>query len=289
MVKIGSPSPMANTLDIEEETTYANTSTDTWQIIKFFLEEMKPVSTAELDPEDRECHICAADLTTDANHLHGAVRLPCNHIFGESCIMKWLSPYVPCLQNVKELSSCANTCPMCRQVFFPEQSTVSLLPEIEARIMVWDKAYAHVGISLSEQEARAREDLLRYISTYSGRGLDVYYPDPTALAQHVPWARGQLLSFSLLLQFNDLTPVQEHLRQGLENVAKPDFLGGPRWFQNGRDGLYFWFDHDRDSVQDSESDESDEEVEVEAEEESEELAEGDTEEMRFFRILFRWS
>lgn len=161
MVKIGSPSPKANTLDIEEEMTYANTSTDTWQIIKFFLEEMKPVSTAELDPEDRECHICAADLTTDANRLHGAVRLPCNHIFGESCIMKWLSPYVPCLQNSKELSSCANTCPMCRQVFFPEQSTVSFLPEIEARLMVWDKAYAHVGISLSEQEARAREDLVR--------------------------------------------------------------------------------------------------------------------------------
>lgn len=288
MVKFGPPSPKANTLDIDEELTYANTFIDTWQIIKFLLEETKPVSTAELDSEDRECHICAADLTSDANSLHRAVRLPCNHIFGESCIKEWLSPFVPFLPDVKELSLGANTCPMCRQVFFPEQSTVDLLPEIEARIMVWDKAYAHVGISLSEQQVRAREDLLRYLNTYSNRGLDVCYPDPTALAPYLQWARGQLLSFSLLLQFHELTPVQKHLRQSLENFAKPDFLGGPRWFQNDQDGLYFRFDHDRDGVQDSKSDESDQEVEAEAEEESEELAEGDTEEMKFFRILLRW-
>lgn len=37
-------------------------------------------------------------------------------------------------------------------IFFPEQKDVDFPPEIEARVKLWDKAYAHVGTALSETE-----------------------------------------------------------------------------------------------------------------------------------------
>lgn len=37
-------------------------------------------------------------------------------------------------------------------IFVPEQKDVDFPPEIEARIKLWDKAYAYVGTTLSETE-----------------------------------------------------------------------------------------------------------------------------------------
>lgn len=109
--------------------------------------------------------------------------------------------------------------------------------------------------------------------------------------------------FSNRLKQKRLTPVQEHLRQGLEDFARLSF---PviTWRRSDLNPLFFQVEVDSEIVQvgesheihedtaveqqkeeDGESHTSDEEVEVE--EESEELAEGDTEEMRFFRTLFR--
>lgn len=273
MVKICPPSPNLNLLDVDEEYTYADTATETWQVIKFFLNELKPVNPEDLGPEERKCHICAEDFTT---RVHGAVRLPCNHIFGESCIKIWLRPYARYMPIQGERWGepvGANNCPLCRQVFFPKQEAVDILPLMQTRIELWDKTYAHFGIALSDTERQAREDILRYLKSYGARSLDVYYPYFTVWSSYVTWAHERLLKFSRALKSYPLTPVQQHLRQCLEQVAREGFPGKSRWRQNNQGDIFFQID-DSETEQDSESDESEEEVE--AEEESEELAEGDT-------------
>lgn len=279
MVKIGPPSPKVNTLDVDEQSTYANTSKETWQVIKFFLEELKPVDSENLEPEDRKCYICTEDFTTD---FHSAVMLPCNHVFGEKCIKTWLRPYAPCMPiSYKDWRvPAANTCPICRRVFFPQQRTVDILPVMQTRIMLWDRAYALVGIALSETERRAREDLLRYLNTYFARGLDDYFPYFASI-EHRSFALDQFRMYCVQLKYRNLTPVQESLRQNLEEVARGGFPGKSKRAPNYVHEFSFQIKA-REAMQDSES-----RQDAEAEEESVELAEGDTETMRFFRALFQ--
>ena len=217
---------MADTLDVLETRTYASIATETWQIIKFLLEELKPVGNPDLEPEDHRCAICGEHFTTDD---HPAVRLPCNHAFGEPCIREWLRPYSPFARyNGYELKVGANTCPMCRREFFPKQREFDILPNIEARIALWDKAYAHVGIALSERERQVREDLLRYIDYYVYARHNVYFYPFTWPGSTIDWVDHQrhvLLSFSLDLKSKNLTPRQENLRQGLEEFARQDVPG----------------------------------------------------------------
>ena len=73
MAKIGPPSPKVNTLDVFEQRTYADTSTETWRIIQFFLEDLKPVNAADLDLGDGQCEICRQNFTSD---FHRALQLP---------------------------------------------------------------------------------------------------------------------------------------------------------------------------------------------------------------------
>lgn len=292
MVKIGPPGPKVNTLDVVDGATYADTAVETWQIIKFFLEELVPVDTETFKPEDRKCHICGEDFS---KFFHRAMRLPCGHCFGEPCIKAWLSPYGPAreIERWGEADCGANTCPTCRRVFFPEQTVIDFLPAIEARIKIWDTAYAHIGIALSETERQAREDLLRYLETYFARGVDIYYPfarlpsSPCLSSASLDMARIMLYTFSLELLHTNLTHVQRQLRQSLQEIS----VSGRRWAQTDRGEVLIHGEDYRETERNGESsknDESEEEVkEVDSEEETEELAEGDTEEMRFFRALFR--
>lgn len=217
MAEFGFPNPKDNTLDFDERWTYAHTCTETWQIMKFFLEELKPIDTAELEPEDCKCDICAEDLTMDS---HRAVRLPCGHHFGESCIKIWLSPFASCVEIAGRPwgAKGANTCPKCRREFFPKQTTIDLLPEIECRIKLWDKAYAHVGIALSEKERQAREDLLQYVGSYHAHELDEYYTC-LPISCYPTMAHSRLLKYSISIKRQKLTPAQQHLRQDLEEFA----------------------------------------------------------------------
>lgn len=293
MVKIGPPGPKVDTLDVNPQRTYADTSIETWQIIKFFMKELKFVNAADLEPKDLNCGICAQEFTTGYRRSHRAVRLPCSHIFGELCIKKWLSPYKPCRSQMPttgdplEKPVGANTCPICRRAFFYPQQTVDVLPEIEIRITVWDMAYKHIGIALSETERRARKDLLHYLASYSDRTLDEHYPPFTNRLDYLTWAHERLLIFSRRLKRQkNLTPVQKHLRQGLEDYATNGFRGTLKLHRTDRDVFYFRLEYEQETVQHSESNGSDNEIQI-VEEESEGLAEGDTEEMRFFRTMFR--
>ncbi|MCJ1467437.1 hypothetical protein MMC07_006062 [Pseudocyphellaria aurata] len=296
MVKIGPPSPVLNTLDCLPGYTYALTHMDTWLAIKFFLEKFEFVNMANMEPEDRQCSICMTELAKD----HRAVSLPCSHVFGLECIESWLRPYPSLTINEGlELDTPlgAKTCPICREVFFPPHIVSDTLHLIEARIAFWDLAYAHVGIALTDTENEARAGLLYYVTSCHCRGLisnvilDTYSP-----SRYIWWLHEALLRFcnDLKRYGNPLTPVQEHLRRRLEEIAilgldRDHSVHGLRYWRDDRGELDFEARHgwDPDVQNAGESDDMDETGDVNTEEESEALIEDDTEEMRFFRNMFR--
>lgn len=237
MVEVGPASPAVSTLDVFEHIAYASTSTETMQVIGFFLEALQPIQAEDLDPDERKCHICSDDFRAGS---HVAVRLPCNHHFGEQCIQNWLRPYENPTKTKDEWKCGANSCPLCRQVFFPEQRNCDILPEMEMRIKLWDKVFAHVGIALSEQERQAREDLLLFIQKYHSRGFDVYYPSRSeAPFPYLLWAQIELFIFSRRLTKNKtLNPVQKHLAQKLLKIARPMAGGEFRWREDNVGELF---------------------------------------------------
>lgn len=157
------------------------------------------------------------------------------------------------------------------------------------RIRLWDTAYEAFGILLSETQTQAREELLQHLNRYYRvHGLDKYCPSDTAVPAHDTWATKRLFDYSLALKDTGLTPVQAQLRLKLEAVARtlePRF----RWIQNDEGEMCIQREDDwAYELLDSEFNKSHENNEkAEIEEESKELAEGDSEEMRCFRILFR--
>lgn len=229
-----------STLDVDPSFTYALTPIGMLRVARFFINELKPVEIT--NPADRECPICVAGFATNILGLHRAVRLPCNHIFGESCIRTWLSPVMAwkTTSTPPEIETHANTCPMCRQVFFPAQTIpFADLPTIEARIKVWDAAYAYVGIALSRSERRARDDLLKFLEGYA-RGSDRarYFKVWSSLPQ-TKTACADLLRYCQRLKRFSLTSRQEDLRQRLEVVAGPNFPGRSEWVRNSQgDWIY---------------------------------------------------
>ena len=75
---------------------------------------MVPLETSTLSPEDRDCTICQeafqgpGRVTRSQAGRECAIELPCGHIFGENCIMRWLEE--------------SDTCPQCRRLFILEAS-----------------------------------------------------------------------------------------------------------------------------------------------------------------------
>lgn len=280
MVKIGPPSPVLNTLDVLAQWTYAGTAFATWEVVYFFINELKPVNIDNLDLEDRQCDICTAKLADDS---HPAVSLPCRHSFGRECIEHWLRPFASFEGAQPSLG--ASTCPVCRQVFFPEQTAFDSLHFLEARIGFWDLAYAHVGIALSETDRQARADLLQHIGSRYARGVVPFVAERSI---YIQWVHLRLQIFCHDLKHQGLTPVQEHLRQGLEAIARRGSrrsAGGVRCWRDDQGSLVFDPGHSWDTtVQSGGSNERDWSEKIE---ESDELIDGDTEEMRFFRAMFR--
>ncbi|MCJ1469876.1 hypothetical protein MMC07_008520, partial [Pseudocyphellaria aurata] len=288
MVKIGPPCGALNTLDVQTSFTYAITCKKTWQMAKFFVDELHHASVGDIELED-PCDICAEEFFGD---VHRAVKLPCNHVFGRKCIERWLTPSL----NLDGASSLgANTCPKCRRVFFPQQIQLDSPNSMELRIKFWDLAYAHVGIALSESERQVRADLLRYIS--SSPDFNRRLPSDTDRPVHMGYTHRVLIAFCRHLRSHTLTPVQKDLRQRLETIAvrsmqtrnAPD---GVRYWRDDHGELFFEARHGWDPVKSSQSDAGikydDHEERVDDEDESDVLVEGDdTETMRFFRALFR--
>lgn len=74
------------------------------------IQDLTPVvDTSLISPEDRHCTICQerfqnpGRITRSQSRRERAVRLPCNHVFGNECITRWLAEQ--------------DTCPYCRRRF----------------------------------------------------------------------------------------------------------------------------------------------------------------------------
>jgi len=72
---------------------------------------LKFVDPDTLELHERECSICATEYETTNNNIpaESPVRLRCNHVIGQNCILNWLTP---------EIGGRVPTCPLCRNPIF---------------------------------------------------------------------------------------------------------------------------------------------------------------------------
>ncbi|CAD6574600.1 MAG: hypothetical protein ASARMPREDX12_006835 [Alectoria sarmentosa] len=86
-----------------------------------FLESLPVLSPSNLPGDSQDCPICF-ERYHNRQHGENAVNLPCNHVLGKGCLLKWLTSSALNLNN--------NTCPMCRTVLF-ERHHVSLEDQLQ--------------------------------------------------------------------------------------------------------------------------------------------------------------
>jgi len=97
------------------------------------------------DLPDNECSICREDFdasqATDDGEI--PVRLPCGHIFGEKCLLAFLS-----------IGTTRHSCPMCRGKLPPLADHASRRSEEYASFLSWIALhYRHLGAALDRQYA----------------------------------------------------------------------------------------------------------------------------------------
>lgn len=80
----------------------------TEKIIDLLFRSVRHAHSTELQ-STAECHICQKPFLS-GSHPERPVALSCRHIFGEGCILKWVSP-LPDNRG-------RNSCPMCREPIF---------------------------------------------------------------------------------------------------------------------------------------------------------------------------
>ena len=78
------------------------------QFLTQLLGTQNQVSSDEKRSQRSICLERCGDMIPETGLIERAVRLPCQHIVGSGCISQWLQTN--------------NTCPICRQVFFPVES-----------------------------------------------------------------------------------------------------------------------------------------------------------------------
>lgn len=86
-------------------TTIGTPLLPTDETLDLLYQSIKHTHSTELQ-STAECHICHEPFLS-GNHPERRVTLPCSHIFGEGCILKWVSLL---LENAGQ-----NSCPMCRE------------------------------------------------------------------------------------------------------------------------------------------------------------------------------
>lgn len=116
-----------------------------------FVSDLPILDTASLRDEQKTCHICMESFTSEfVQDL--PILLPCGHIFGKNCVVKWLT---------SDGDKSPRSCPMCRAELLPQLQLPSLEP-------FWDQ--------------------LREIESL--RLLVVTVPSETGV-QHLPGERGE--------------------------------------------------------------------------------------------------
>ena len=262
--------PKPNEFVIPEEQAYAWTDIEVAKIAEYLLTKLEPVGIETLDPNDRVCAICQEEfqvlndfespvlnhvefpvrnhvefpflnefpviddvelqLLSDVRIAHTPVKMVCGHIFGRTCIMKWLDPLCYCIvpeigprdvdEILHEVRTPGNTsCPSCRRVFFSEVF-LEPLELLGARLWFWDYIYGLARVARSTREEHSRKYLWRYVNyRRSINGIEIYGESERALLKG---AQKFFLEFATELESQALTSVQADLRDDLQRLAERD-------------------------------------------------------------------
>ena len=97
--------------------------------VQRFLESLPVLSPSNLTEDSQDCPICF-ERYEHRQHSEKAVNLPCNHVVGKDCLLKWLTSSALNLNN--------NTCPMCRTVLF-ERHHISFEDQLQGYHGVLDQ------------------------------------------------------------------------------------------------------------------------------------------------------
>ncbi|MCJ1262465.1 hypothetical protein MMC22_002335 [Lobaria immixta] len=221
-----------NELVIPDDEAYAMTQIETWEVVQFLMTKLKSVHLEDLDPDDRRCAICQEEflISEDERLSHAPIETVCGHIFGKTCIIKWLDPLCywgltegadPVIHNINiTVIEDANTsCPKCRKNFFP-MAFREPMELLAARLWFWDNAYAFAGVARSEKEERSRKDLWNYVKYC--RSINEFKLSDNMELELIEGAQRNLAYFANQLKNQALTPVQEGLRTKLEEISEYD-------------------------------------------------------------------
>ena len=124
--------------------------------------------------EEERCSICLEEygtLSRETGTIEVEVRLPCNHCTGSACIATWLKDH--------------NSCPMCRQEFFPAQPR----PYLEHGIMgdgEEDEENQYADIDEDEIDADDYDHFRRSESEITIKELIEEYCQKLLLADNIP-------------------------------------------------------------------------------------------------------
>ncbi|MCJ1267496.1 hypothetical protein MMC22_007381 [Lobaria immixta] len=96
MESSATPEPMFVHLDADE--AYAGTSSAEWRLLVTQIENFKPLTVEDIEPENRACEICFEHYgpSDDGKPSEVPIQiLSCGHVFGHTCIFNWLAGFIP--------------------------------------------------------------------------------------------------------------------------------------------------------------------------------------------------
>ena len=230
-----------NMFELDDEDAYAGTEVEVWQAMRF-LNELKAVTLNELSAEDHTCAICMqpyGDIDKEATGCT-PVQLPCSHILGKECLAIWITPLGGWRDNNNQWEEENNwfddpfirfsgsaDCPLCRREFFQKPRNWESAKGLEARLMLWDRAYQKVGCLRSEKEEQSRRDLIQYIEFYRKTKGNIIEKTEAEIDQR--WSELEAyyeIASCILFYFvkeqkknHVLTPTQARLQWNLEHIS----------------------------------------------------------------------
>ena len=267
-----------NMFELDDDEAYADTEAEVWHTIRVF-NNCEVVGLNELTPGERKCLVCKLPLDDPEDGeevLHIPVRLPCSHVLGKECLAKRITPFGAWQDNLNSeweerrgwfdsrmvLFRGSADCPVCRQDFFRRPVSAESALGLEARLMLWDRAYVRVGCLRSEQEEQSRSDLIRYVKFNRLANGDFVENQQIDFDQR--WGELQRYHSSAMRRLrgfvlrrrtgNVLTPIQARIllnldlisTGGIDTVLDDSFYRGAREEVYGAFGLGSDNDHDMD-------------------------------------------
>lgn len=253
MATFGPRVTSANMFVLDDDEVYAGTSWSEWEDVVDQLDFLKAVKLDDIEPDNQQCDICRESFgsAVDDQRPEKPVSLPCGHIFGDHCLSGWMTAgrrrdsgeqdheggeraggsfrmvvyHSPGPNNIADLLPASAilrqtenfACPKCRQGF-----TIPILEDlavaIDARLQFWDQAYEKLGIQRSDDEEASRSKLWRFVEQMRAAEPE-HWDNQSRMRSAILRAQVSAMRFALRRAHWDLTPVEQHLRDGMFNLG----------------------------------------------------------------------